>query len=264
MRRAAVAVIMGGYAFWAIGSGIGHQPVIVDTSLTADTRPAMKDVSLTTVGRSTGKAASQPRTKTVKYDGYAVSVPASWPVYPGRWIRPGFAWTRGFVSHQRGCAATAAGPIRILGRCSFTRRCGISLGRGFTRDLCGRASDLQPMVSGVPLNEDMNLRLQYLAGMGLNSRQSAQIYRRILTYRQFPEDLLTGTGERMNALHTLLAGHTGRSKRCGTHGARPSSSLFCRSAQPLKWSVRWGRAQPLISLQPISVPAATPCRSPAG
>jgi spermidine synthase len=68
----------------------------------------------------------------------------------------------------------------------------------------GRASDLQPMVSGVRLNEDMNLRLQYLAGMGLNARQSAQIYRRILTYRQFPEDLLTGTGERMNTLHTLL------------------------------------------------------------
>ena len=68
----------------------------------------------------------------------------------------------------------------------------------------GRASDLQPMVSGVPLNEDLNLRLQYLAGMGLNSRRSAEIYRRILTYRQFPEDLLTGTGERMNTLHTLL------------------------------------------------------------
>src|SRR5580700_3567653 len=68
MRRAAVAVIIGGYAFWAIGSGLGHQPVIVGASLTADVRPA-------------GKAASQPRTKTVKYDGYAVSVPASWPVY---------------------------------------------------------------------------------------------------------------------------------------------------------------------------------------
>ncbi len=68
----------------------------------------------------------------------------------------------------------------------------------------GRASDLQPMVSGVALNEDMNLRLQYLAGMGLNSRRSAEIYRRILTYRKFPEDLLTGTGERMNTLHTLL------------------------------------------------------------
>jgi spermidine synthase len=68
----------------------------------------------------------------------------------------------------------------------------------------GRASDLQPMVSGVALNEDMNLRLQYLAGMGLNSRHSAEIYRRILTFRQFPQDLLTGEGERMNALHNLL------------------------------------------------------------
>jgi hypothetical protein len=81
MRRAAVAVIIGGYAFWAIGSGLGHQPVIVGASLTADVRPAMKGASLTTAGRSVGKAASQPRTKTVKYDGYAVSVPASWPVY---------------------------------------------------------------------------------------------------------------------------------------------------------------------------------------
>jgi len=68
----------------------------------------------------------------------------------------------------------------------------------------GRASDLQPMLSGVALNEDMNLRLQYLAGMGLNSRHSAEIYRRILTYRKFPQDLLTGEGERMNALHNLL------------------------------------------------------------
>jgi spermidine synthase len=68
----------------------------------------------------------------------------------------------------------------------------------------GRASDLQPMVSGVALNEDMNLRLQYLAGMGLNSRRSAEIYRRILTYRQFPDDLLAGTSERMSALHALL------------------------------------------------------------
>ncbi len=60
------------------------------------------------------------------------------------------------------------------------------------------------MVSGVALNEDMNLRLQYLAGMGLNSRGSAEIYRRILTYRRFPDDLLAGTSERMSELHALL------------------------------------------------------------
>jgi hypothetical protein len=38
----------------------------------------------------------------------------------------------------------------------------------------------------------------------LNSRRSAEIYRHILSYRQFPQDLLTGTDERMNALHALL------------------------------------------------------------
>lgn len=34
-RPAVVAVIIGGYAFWAIGSGLGHQPVIVGARLTA-------------------------------------------------------------------------------------------------------------------------------------------------------------------------------------------------------------------------------------
>ena len=81
MRRVAVAVIIGGYAFWAIGSGLGHQPVTIGASLTADVRPATKGVSLTASARSGAKARSRPGTKTVKYDGYAVSVPASWPVY---------------------------------------------------------------------------------------------------------------------------------------------------------------------------------------
>jgi len=68
----------------------------------------------------------------------------------------------------------------------------------------GRASDLQPLVSGVALNDDLNLRLQYLAGLGLNARRSAEIYHLLLSYRKFPDDLLTGSGERMDALRTLL------------------------------------------------------------
>jgi len=63
MRRAAVAVIIGGYAFWGIGSNLGHQPVIVGAILTAAVTPA------------------KPGTQTVRYGGYTVSVPASWPVY---------------------------------------------------------------------------------------------------------------------------------------------------------------------------------------
>jgi hypothetical protein len=49
------------------------------------------------------------------------------------------------------------------------------------------------------------MRLQYLAGLGLNSMANQSIYRAILKYRRFPEGLLTGSGGRMDALRTLLA-----------------------------------------------------------
>jgi spermidine synthase len=68
----------------------------------------------------------------------------------------------------------------------------------------GRARDLAPMVAGVPITEDLNLRLQYMAGLGLNARIAPQIYRDILAYRKFPEDLWTGSAERMNALRDVL------------------------------------------------------------
>jgi spermidine synthase len=68
----------------------------------------------------------------------------------------------------------------------------------------GRASELEPMLAGVALNDDLSLRLQYLAGLGVNTRRSEQIYRGILTYRQFPEDLFAGVADRMNALRAQL------------------------------------------------------------
>jgi len=68
----------------------------------------------------------------------------------------------------------------------------------------GRASDLRPMLAGAEINRDVNMRLQYIAGWGLNSVTAAQVYREVLSYRRFPEDLLTGTGERMDALRELL------------------------------------------------------------
>jgi spermidine synthase len=59
----------------------------------------------------------------------------------------------------------------------------------------GQASDLKPMLADADLNDDLNLRLQYLAGLGLNSVMAPQIYREILSYRKFPETVLTGAGE---------------------------------------------------------------------
>jgi spermidine synthase len=73
----------------------------------------------------------------------------------------------------------------------------------------GRATDLAPMLSGVPLNEDLNMRLQYLAGLGLNSIIAPQVYREILSYRKFPEDLIVGSGAGMDALRESI----GRQRR---------------------------------------------------
>ena len=72
----------------------------------------------------------------------------------------------------------------------------------------GRASDLEPMLAGVRINDDLNLRLQYMAGLGLNSVGAADLSRDS-RYRKFPEGLLTGSEERMNALRAVL----GRSAR---------------------------------------------------
>jgi spermidine synthase len=68
----------------------------------------------------------------------------------------------------------------------------------------GRADDLRPLLVGAQINGDLNMRLQYLAGLGLNSMATPQIYRSILAYRKFPEGLLVGKGGRMDALRTLL------------------------------------------------------------
>jgi hypothetical protein len=50
----------------------------------------------------------------------------------------------------------------------------------------------------------MNLRLQYIAGMGVNSVAAPQIYREILSYRKFPDGLFTGSAEEMDRLRELL------------------------------------------------------------
>jgi spermidine synthase len=40
----------------------------------------------------------------------------------------------------------------------------------------GQASDLRPWLKGAVINRDRNLRLQYLAGLGLNLHNESEIY----------------------------------------------------------------------------------------
>ena len=72
----------------------------------------------------------------------------------------------------------------------------------------GRALDLQPLLVNAKINNDMNLRLQYIAGLGLNSMAFQGIYRTILSYRKFPDGLFAGSTGRIDALHTLLGAHS--------------------------------------------------------
>jgi spermidine synthase len=69
----------------------------------------------------------------------------------------------------------------------------------------GRASDLSPWLKGAAINRDRNLRLQFLAGMGLNLYQSDVIYSGMLAYaRQFPEDLFVGSPQTLQALREAI------------------------------------------------------------
>jgi spermidine synthase len=58
----------------------------------------------------------------------------------------------------------------------------------------GRARDLGPWLENTEINLDHNLRLQYLAGMELNTDQRGAIFIAIQSYRKYPEDLFTGSG----------------------------------------------------------------------
>ncbi|HEY3160101.1 MAG TPA: fused MFS/spermidine synthase [Vicinamibacterales bacterium] len=64
----------------------------------------------------------------------------------------------------------------------------------------GRPSELGEWLRGAIINRDRDLRLEYLAGMGMNLFENDRIYADILTYRRFPENLFAGSDARMQAL----------------------------------------------------------------
>jgi spermidine synthase len=74
----------------------------------------------------------------------------------------------------------------------------------------GQASDLSGWLKDVQINRDRNLRLQYLAGLGLNLYQSAPIYSNMLVYSRFPENLFTGSQPLMQALREGIQRAQGR------------------------------------------------------
>ena len=68
----------------------------------------------------------------------------------------------------------------------------------------GGKSGLEPWIEGAELNNDADLRLQYLGGWGLNSQLADYLYRQIMKYRRVPRDLFIGSPAALRAMELAL------------------------------------------------------------
>ena len=97
----------------------------------------------------------------------------------------------------------AAGAPEYAPVAQSLREIGIQFGRRSVRDLRRPGGGLEPWLQDAQINRDRNLRLQYLAGLGLNLYQSGPIYAEMLVYRRQPQDLFVGSDALKSA---VLAG----------------------------------------------------------
>ena len=67
-----------------------------------------------------------------------------------------------------------------------------------------QASDLREWTRGAEINRDRNLRLQYLAGMAVNTYEPGPIYDEMLRPAVFPENLFVGSPESVGRLRGLF------------------------------------------------------------
>ena len=70
----------------------------------------------------------------------------------------------------------------------------------------GQASDLKEWLKGSQINRDISLRLQYLAGMGLNYDKPGYIYSEMLQRRRPAPEIFSGSPESLAAFLGFL-GH---------------------------------------------------------
>lgn len=64
----------------------------------------------------------------------------------------------------------------------------------------GRQHELQAWLEGAEINRDSSLRLQYLAGLSVQSREGAAAYKEMLAFRSVTPDLFRGTEADLNRI----------------------------------------------------------------
>ena len=68
----------------------------------------------------------------------------------------------------------------------------------------GRAADLKEWLRDAAINHDGDLRLQYLAGTGLNVNEGDRVYAEILKYRRFPDEVFVGSEYQIGRLRSRI------------------------------------------------------------
>ena len=84
------------------------------------------------------------------------------------------------------------------------REVGVSTAVDLFASYAGEKSDLGSWLRGAEINRDGNLRLQYLAGMDLNLSHEGMIFADMLSFRRFPDDLITGSADRLQQLRARM------------------------------------------------------------
>jgi len=74
----------------------------------------------------------------------------------------------------------------------------------------GNRNQLQPWLADATINRDRNLRLQYLAGLGVHLYQSDMIYAQMLRHADYPQGVFTGSEQMLAALQQSMRQQHGR------------------------------------------------------
>ena len=77
-------------------------------------------------------------------------------------------------------------------------------------NFAGNKTQLAPWLSDATINRDRNLKLQYLAGLGVHLYQSDVIYADMLRYADFPDGTFTGSPEMLAQLREAMRQQHGR------------------------------------------------------
>ena len=90
---------------------------------------------------------------------------------------------------------------------------GISSAVDLFATYAGRGPEMQGWMQDAIINRDRNLRLQYLAGLGLNLYESDRIYSDMVSHARYPEGLFTGSEQTLRQLREAIAREHAKSLR---------------------------------------------------